>query len=237
MNNHKKDKMIFPLSNYVREKYEIIKAENRVLLNGLTGGIASGKSTVARFMKEIGSVVIDFDILARQVVRPEEKAWREIVEYFGEDILLDNREIDRKKISDIVFLDAEKRKILEDFTHPAIGEEFVKEVTRISSSGKTPIIQVVVPLLIEGGMQELFHSVTLVYIPSETQVVRLVERDGISRDKAMNIINAQMPIDEKIRYADFVINNNGTIEQTRFQTQGVWDKLLAMQKSVYKRNV
>lgn len=236
MNNHKKDKIIFPVSNYIRQKYEIIKAENKVLLNGLTGGIASGKSTVARFLKEIGSVIIDFDILARQVVRPGEKAWSEIVEYFGKDILLDNGEINRKKISEIVFIDAEKRKILEGFTHPAIGEEFVKEVTRISSSGNNPIIQVVVPLLIEGGMQELFHAVTLVYIPREKQVIRLVERDGISRDKAINIIKAQMPIDEKIRYADFVINNNGTIEETRVQTQRVWDKLLVMQKRVYKKN-
>lgn len=236
MNNHKKDKIIFPVSNYIRQKYEIIKAENKVLLNGLTGGIASGKSTVARFLKEIGSVIIDFDILARQVVRPGEKAWSEIVEYFGKDILLDNGEINRKKISEIAFIDAEKRKILEGFTHPAIGEEFVKEVTRISSSGNNPIIQVVVPLLIEGGMQELFHAVTLVYIPREKQVIRLVERDGISRDKAINIIKAQMPIDEKIRYADFVINNNGTIEETRVQTQRVWDKLLVMQKRVYKKN-
>jgi dephospho-CoA kinase len=235
MTHDKKDVRIFPLSDHVREKYEVIKAGNKVLLNGLTGGIASGKSTVAQCLKELGSAVIDFDILARQVVMPGEKAWGEIVEYFGQDILLDNREIDRKKISGIVFLDAKKRKILEGFTHPAIGEEFVKEVTRLSYSGKNTIIQVVVPLLIECSMQELFHAITLIYIPREKQVIRLAERDGITRDNAMNIISAQMPIDEKIRYADFVINNCGSIEETRVQTQGLWDKLLEMQKSAVIR--
>jgi len=235
MNHDIKRKMLFPIADRFRQEYEAIRAENKVLLIGLTGGIASGKSTVAGFLKEMGSVIIDFDILARQVVMPGEKAWAEIVEYFGDDILLDNREIDRKKISRIVFFETEKRKILEGFTHPAIGEAFIMEVAKISSSGDNVIIQAVVPLLIECNMQELFNAITLVYIPMEKQVLRLTERDEITRDRAMNIINAQMPINEKIRYADYVINNDGPIEQTRTQTQGLWEKLLEMQKSGYKK--
>lgn len=234
MNHGKNGEMSFPISRSARQTYEAIKAENKVLLIGLTGGIASGKSTVARFLKDMGSAIIDFDILARQVVMPDEKAWCQIVEYFGKEILLDNRELDRKKISEIVFIDDEQLKILEGFTHPAIGEAFVTETARIASQGNYPVIQAVVPLLFECKMQGLFHAVTLVYIPPEKQVIRLVERDGISRDRAMNIINAQMPIDEKVAFADFLINNDGPIEETRIQTRGLWEKLVETQKGMVK---
>jgi dephospho-CoA kinase len=222
--------MIFPIFNKDRERYEAVKAEGNILLVGLTGGIASGKSTVAGFIKELGAVVIDFDILARKVVSPGEKAWFSIVEYFGEEILLDNREIDRKKISGLVFLDAEKRKRLEEFTHPAIGEEFVKEVEKAAAQKRHVVILGVVPLLIECGMQELFHAIALVYIPRETQIDRLTKRDGITRERAIDIINAQMPIDEKIGHADFVINNNCSVEETKIQVKGFWDRLIELQQ-------
>ena len=228
--------MIFPISKHDRERYEGIRSGNRVLLLGLTGGIASGKSTVARFIKEFGGLIIDFDMLARKVVRPGQKAWKEIVEYFGEDILLDNREIDRKRLSEIVFLDSEKRKMLEGFTHPAIGKEFVNEVYRMASGEKSPIIQTIVPLLIECEMQDLFHAVILVYCPREKQVQRLIERDGITRDMAMKIINAQMPIDEKIKYADFIINNDDSLEETKRHTRILWQKLRERQEGTVKGN-
>lgn len=223
--------MLFPLSKHDRERVEGIKAGSRVLLIGLTGGIASGKSTVAQYIKELGGITIDFDILARQVVKPGQKAWKEIVEYFGQDILLDNREIDRKRLSEIVFTDAKKRKRLEGFTHPAIGEEFVNEVCGIASGENNPIIQVIVPLLIECGMGDLFHAITVVYCPREKQVQRLIERRGITRDMAMKIIDAQMPIDEKIKYADFVINNGDSLEETKKRTRMLWDKLKEWQEN------
>jgi dephospho-CoA kinase len=222
--------MIFPIAREDRERYEAIKAGNDRLLIGLTGGIASGKSTVAGFINELGGAIIDFDVLARQVVRPGEKAWGMIVEYFGKEILLDNGELDRKKISGIVFLDAEKRKTLEGFTHPAIGEAFVKEVEKAAAEKRKAVILGVVPLLIECSMQELFHAIGLVYIPREKQIDRLAERDGIRRDRAINIINAQMPIEEKTGYADFVINNSGTFEDTKIQVKGFWDNLMELKK-------
>lgn len=223
--------MIFPISTQARERYDAVRAVSDVLLIGLTGGIASGKSTVAGFLKELGCVIIDFDILARQVVSPGEKAWGRIVEYFGEEILLENREIDRKKISAIVFPDAEKRKALEGFTHPAIGEAYVNEVEKAAAGDNNAIILGVVPLLLECGMQALFHAIALVYIPREKQIDRLIRRDGITRTAAVNIINAQMPIDEKIGYADFVINNDGTIEETRKQVKGFRERLTEMKRS------
>jgi dephospho-CoA kinase len=228
--------MIFPIAREDRERYEAIKAGNKILLTGLTGGIASGKSTVAGFINELGGAIIDFDILARQVVRPGEKAWGRIVEYFGKGILLDNGELDRKKISGIIFLDAEKRKILEGFTHPAIGEAFVKEVERAAAEKKKTILLGVVPLLIECSMQELFHAIVLVYIPREKQIDRLIERDGITMDGAINIINAQRPIDEKVGHADFVINNSGTVEETKIQVKGFWDKLMELREEIRKKS-
>jgi len=225
--------MIFPITGEDREKYEALKLGNKVLVVGLTGGIASGKSTVARLLEELGSAVIDFDFLARQVVRPGERAWSEIVKYFGEGILLENEELDRKKISEIVFLDPEKRKRLEEVTHPAIGKEFVRQVYNIASRENNAIIQAVIPLLIECGMQELFHAVTVVYIPREKQIQRLIKRDGITIEKAGNILKAQMPIDEKIGYADFVINNSGTVEETRIQVKNLWDNLLELSKNLW----
>jgi dephospho-CoA kinase len=226
--------MIFPIAREDRGRYEAVKAGSNILLIGLTGGIASGKSTVAGFINELGGAIIDLDILARQVVRPGEKAWGRIVEYFGKEILLDNGELDRKKISGIVFLDAEKRKILEGFTHPAIGEAFVKEVEKAAAEERKAVILGVVPLLIECSMQELFHAIALVYIPREEQINRLTERDGITRDRAINIINAQMPIEEKIGYSDFVINNSGTIEDTKIQVKGFWDKLMELKKKKHQ---
>jgi dephospho-CoA kinase len=234
MNYGKKKVMLFPISETVRERYEAIKAANNVLLIGLTGGIASGKSTVANFLKNLGSEVIDFDILARKAVSPGQKAWYEVVDFFGEGVLLENRELDRKKISGIVFSDPEKRKKLEGFIHPAIADEFIREVGRIAFEDNNAIIQAVVPLLIEGGMQELFHATVVVYLPREKQIQRLMARDGVSRDGAIDILNAQMPIDEKIGYADFVIDNEESLEETKRQVQALWAKLRKRQREAAK---
>jgi len=220
--------MIFPIAKYDRERYEAIKKRDDILIIGVTGGIASGKSTVAGFLKELGSAVIDFDDLAREVVRPGRNAWSKIVEYFGEEILLDNREINRKKLAGIVFPDSEKRKKLEGITHPAIGEAFVKETERLATEEKSAVIQAIVPLLIECGMQELFHAITLVYIPRDMQITRLVQRDGITKEMAISIINAQMPIDEKLTHAHYVIDNSDTLEETMRQVKDLWEKLIKM---------
>lgn len=233
---HNKKPMMFPISKEARERYEAIKTESKLLLIGLTGGIASGKSTVAQFLKEEGGVIVDFDILARNVVRPGEKAWRQIVDFFGEGVLLAGRELDRKRLSEIVFSDSQKRKKLESFTHPAIAEEFVREIERIASEKNDSIVVAVVPLLIEGGMQELFHSVAVVHIPREKQAQRLMERDGITIDRALEILSAQMPIEEKLGYADFIIGNEGSLEETKRQVQGFWAGLRAQQKAVDKKD-
>ena len=172
----------FPAAYGGIEQLELLRGNDNRLLLGVTGGIATGKTTVANMLQELGAPIIDFDVIARLVVEPDKPAWKEIVAFFGEQILLEDRTIDRKKLSDTVFRDIEKRKKLESFTHPQIAVEFLKQVGEITAADPNAIIQVVVPLLIELNMQYMFHKLLLVYTPRETQIERLVLRDGGLKD-------------------------------------------------------
>jgi dephospho-CoA kinase len=206
------------------------KGKGKVMLLAVTGGIATGKSTVSRILGELGAPLIDFDLLARQVVEPGKPAWKEIVDYFGREVVQDDGRIDRRRLSEIVFQDEAKRKRLESFTHPRIFEEFHRQVKEITSRDPDAIIQAGIPLLIELNLQHRFDKVLLVYAPPKTQIDRLMKRDQISREAAMNILKAQMPIDEKLRLADFVIRNEGSLEDTRKQVEAVWQELKKMQE-------
>ncbi len=225
----------FPMAyGGIDEQLEAIRGKDNRLLLGLTGGIASGKTAVADILKELGAPLIDFDVLARQVVEPGKPAWKDIVDYFGKQVLEEDETLDRKKLSDIVFRDFEKRKKLESFTHPRIHEEFVKQVNEIAEKDPEAIIKVDVPLLIEVNLQYLFHKVLVVYITQEMQIKRLVEREGISKEEAANRLKAQLPIDEKVGYADFVIHNKNTLDETRKQVEDLWKKLKKIQKEKAK---
>lgn len=215
----------FPMSYGGLHQLETIRGKGDRLLLGVTGGIASGKSTVANMLEELGAPIVDLDIIARQVVEPGRPAFEEIVEYFGKQVLQQDGYIDRKKLSGIVFSDLEKRKRLEGFTHPRIMEEMSRHVNEIADRAPGSIIQVAVPLLIELNLQYIFHRVLLVYIPPEMQIERLAERDGITKEEAANILKAQLPIDEKVGYADIVIHNDKTLEETRKQVDELWEML------------
>lgn len=197
----------------------------RHLLVGVTGGIAAGKSTVSRMLAELGSPLIDFDEIARRVVEPGTPGFAGIVEYFGRQVLADDGRLDRKKLSDIVFGDIEKRKKLESFTHPPIYEEFFSRIEEITARQPEAIIQVAVPLLVELNLQYLFDSIMVVWVPPEVQLERLMARDGITREAAARILKAQLPIDEKLQFADQVIDNRGDLEETRKQVLKAWKKL------------
>ncbi|MBL7225020.1 MAG: dephospho-CoA kinase [Desulfobacteraceae bacterium] len=220
----------FPMSYGGLNQLEAVRGKDNRLLLGVTGGIASGKTTAANMLKELGAPIIDFDVIARKVVEPGQPALDEIVEYFGKQVLQEDGTLDRKKVSDIVFRDFEKRKKLESFTHPRINGEFVKQVNEIAAKDPDAIIQVVIPLLIELNLQYIFHKVLVVYISQEEQVKRLAERDSISMEEAANILKAQLPIDEKTGYADFVIHNDKTLEETKKQVEDLWQTLKQIQK-------
>ncbi len=199
------------------------------MLLGVTGGVASGKSTVAHMLEQLGAPIVDSDVIARQVVEPGKPAWKQVVDYFGKQILQKDGNLDRKKLSKIVFRDFEKRKKLESFTHPLIYDAYVKQANEIMEKDPEAIIQVVVPLLIELKLQYMFHKIVVVYIPQELQVERLAERDGISREEAANMLKAQLPIEEKLEYADFVIHNEGSLDETKKYVDDLWQSLKRLQ--------
>jgi dephospho-CoA kinase len=209
---------------------EEIRGKDSPILLGVTGGIASGKTTVARILEQLGARLIDFDVLSRWVVEPGKPAWKDIVAYFGEQVLQQDKSLDRKKMAEIVFRDSEKRKKLESFVHPRIYEEFIRLVKEYAAKDSNIIIQVVVPLLLEGNLQHLFHKILLVYTPEEMQVERVMKRDRISREMALNMLRSQFPIEEKRSYADFIVDNSGPLEETQRQVEEVWDKLKKIQK-------
>jgi dephospho-CoA kinase len=204
------------------------------LILGVTGGIATGKTTVASMLEELGAPIIDFDVLARRVVEPNKPAWKDIVAYFGQEILLEDRTLDRKKLSGVVFRDAEKRRKLEGFIHPRTGDEYAEEVNRITAVDPNAIIQAVIPLLFEADMQGMFEKILLVYAPRQTQIERLVLRDKISEEEAARILDAQLPIDEKVGLADFTINNEKGLDRTRKQVEDLWEKLTKIQQGKQK---
>lgn len=220
----------FPGSYNSLGQLELIRGNDARLLLGITGGIATGKSTVVTMLQQKGAHVIDFDHLARKVVEPDKPAWKDIVAYFGEQVLQADRTLDRKKLSDLVFRDFEKRKKLESFTHPRIMEEFILSLNNIVSQDLMAIILVDVPLMIELNLQYMFHKIMVVHVPGEIQIERLMERDGISREEAASRLKAQLPIEDKVGYADFVVNNESSLEETQSQVDELWEKIKQSQQ-------
>ncbi len=192
---------------------------------GLTGGIASGKSTVARMLEEKGAYLIDADQLAREAVEPQRPAWRKIVDWLGEEILLADGSLDRIKLADIVFNDRRKLEELNRIVHPWVGARFKELSDRIASEDPDAIVVYDIPLLIEAGMQDMVGLVLLVYVPREVQVSRLIERDGIDRAAAETRLKAQMPLEEKKKQADVIIDNSGAIAETARQVEQFWRDL------------
>jgi dephospho-CoA kinase len=226
----------FPGAYGQQDRISSLHGQDNRLLLGVTGSIATGKSSVARMLEELGAPIIDFDELSRVVVEPDKPAWKDIVSYFGEQVLNEDRTLNREKLRGIVFQDMEKRKKLESFTHPRIGEEFNNRVKEITDKDPNAIIQVVIPLLIETHMQALFHHLLMVYAPEEVQKKRLMERDNLSEEMALNMIHSQIPSDDKKGYCDLVIDNSGSPEETRKQVEELWEKLKELQQQRKNEN-
>jgi len=202
-----------------------IRKNDRSLLVGITGTIASGKTTVAKMLALHGAYTIDFDLLAREVVTPGKQAYHDIVNYFGKQILQPNQTLDRQKLSNIVFSDPEKRKKLESFTHPQINLLYLEKLEQISQTDSDAIIQVVVPLLIEQNLQNLFHTIVVVYVPHETLTERLMKRNNIDQEAALRLIGSQISIEKKKAVADFVVDNSKSLARTQKQVDELWRKL------------
>ncbi len=197
---------------------------------GLTGGIASGKSTVAEMFVKHGAHLIDFDGLAHEVQEPEKPAWKEVVNQFGEGILQPDNKIDRVKLGNIVFADKKKLIELDKIVHPFVYQEWHMLLEKIGKKEEHAIVLSDIPLLFEGNMQHLFDLTILVLIVPEKQISRLMTRNGISKEEAGKRLKSQMPISEKIALADIVIDNDGSIPETEKRVRQVWQELLQQEK-------
>ncbi|MFD3445348.1 dephospho-CoA kinase [Microbacteriaceae bacterium 4G12] len=192
---------------------------------GLTGGIASGKSTVAMMLRELSIPVIDADVIAREVVTPGKDAYSKVVRAFGEEIVLDNKEIDRAKLGSIIFHDKEKRQLLNSIVHPAVRAEMNAQKEFYIQQGEQVVV-LDIPLLFESKLTALVDQVVVVYVDEKTQLERLMKRNDLSETEAKARIASQMPLSDKVALADEVIHNTGTIEQTKEQVLCVLQHLL-----------
>jgi len=210
----------------LEERIEKVRgAVPKGVVAGLTGVIASGKSTVSSKLAQLGAKLIDFDRIAHQVVEPGKPAFNDVVKFFGTQVCREDGTLDRKKISDIVFKDMEKRKKLEEFTHPRIYEEFFRQLSEFGREDPASVVIVDIPLLVELNLMYLFEKIIVVSVSPETQKKRLMERDGIEEDEATRIIASQLPVKEKTGFADWVIENDGEKEDTLIQVEQLFKKL------------
>jgi len=191
---------------------------------GLTGGIATGKSTVSAILKKAGCVIIDADRIAREVVKKGLPAYRKIIDTFGDNILSPDGEIDRSALGDIIFNDPQKKQLLNRIVHPYVSKETNLQLKHIEKTHPNTIVILDIPLLLEAQIHKALSEVIVVYVPEHTQIKRLMQRDGISETDALARINSQMPIEEKKNLATIVIDNSGTRENTRKQILEIFQR-------------
>ena len=193
---------------------------------GLTGGIASGKSTVAAILRRLGAKIINADELAREVVEPGREAWQEIVATFGSGILQEDRAIDRRKLREVIFNDPQARKKLEAIIHPRVRALAEEKIRAFEAAGSTLIVYEV-PLLFEALIHHWIRPVILVACDIERQKSRLKQRDRLSDAEAERHIEAQMSLEEKRKLADYTIENNGSLADLEAQVKAVVEKIAA----------
>jgi dephospho-CoA kinase len=195
-----------------------------MIIVGLTGGVGTGKSTVTNFLSELGAYVIDWDELARKVTRPHSQAWKEIVEHFGKSVLNEDLTINRQNLADIVFSDKRKLAKLNRIVHPRVFEEDERITSEIRSHDPDALIIKDIPLLFEVARHIPVDKIVVVSASEHTQLRRLEEK-GITLEDALNRIRSQLPLDKKIKSADFVINNDGPPEETKRQVKEIYHSL------------
>lgn len=197
-----------------------------MIVIGLTGGIASGKSLISAELAGLGAVILDGDLIAREIVAPGSQALREISEAFGPEYLDESGALRRGALGELVFREPEKLRLLNGITHPLIRRELAACVEAARAAGEKAVI-LDVPLLFESGMADLADRVWVVALSEEKQKKRLMARDGVDEAAAVSRIGSQMPLEEKLKKADAVIDNNGPAEDTLKQARRLWRKTIA----------
>jgi len=198
---------------------------------GLTGGIASGKSTVSEAFARLGAKVLDADEVAREVVLPGKPAWTKLRHTFGSEFFHPDGRLNRNKLRRLVFADPEQRSRLNAIVHPEVMREIDFRFEQLTSSAEHAVVLVDIPLLIEVGVAHRFDKVVVVYANESVQVMRLMQRDGLSREEARQALSVQIDLREKAKKADFVIDNSGTPGETQAQVEKVWQELLELARA------
>jgi dephospho-CoA kinase len=193
------------------------------LVIGLTGSIASGKSTVSSMLKELHLPIIDADQIARDVVEPGEDTLKEIVSAFGEDILYPDGTLNRKKLGSIIFSNNEKRKMLNSIVHPAVRKRMLEQKETYLKDGESCVVMDI-PLLFESKLTHMVDKILVVFVDEHVQLERLMERDNSTKEEASERIQSQIPVKEKVKQADAIIDNNGTKEESYKQLRDILEK-------------
>lgn len=197
---------------------------------GLTGGIASGKSTISKILKRLGARIIDADVEAKATLKPHTKPWQLLIKAFGEDIVKEDKSIDRRKLGNKVFGDENKLKKLNSIVHPFVIERIKSKINEVENKGNYKAIVLDAPLLIETNLHHLVDEVWVVDVDKSTQVNRLMKRDEFNLEQALNRIEAQLSQEDRIEHATAVINNTGTRRDTREQVKKLWQQRVEQNK-------
>lgn len=206
-------------------------AKGRTIVLGVTGGIACGKSMISQFFKEMGAAVLSADELAREVLRPGEDAFNKVVAHFGKEILAADGTIDRSLLGKKIFLAPKERKELERITHPAISSLAMLRINELRQDPEFPVIIYEAPLLFEAKAEERVDLIVVVAITPERQLERLMQRDNLTKEEALQRIFAQMPLEEKISRADILVGNNATPEETKKLVHHIFEELKEFKKN------
>ena len=200
-----------------------------VLIIGLTGGIVGGKSTVASMFKDLGAKIVDADKLGHSVILPHRPAWEKITRLFGKDILRNDLTIDRERLGKIVFTNQTLLKKLNEITHPEIIKLIKKEINlaKNKTHSQEKILIIDAALIYEAKIDRSMDKIIVVYINEDEQVKRLVKRDNLSKEEALQRIKSQMPMKEKVKMADYVIDNSSSLDKTKKQVEKIWKKLVS----------
>jgi len=196
-----------------------------MLIVGLTGGIASGKSLVTRVLKELGAHIIDADKIVHDLLSSGENACNEVISHFGARIRLPDGSVDRRMLGDIIFNDPGERAWLNNCIHPRVFEAYNRQVHHLRERQPDAIVVMDAALLIETGYHKKMDKLIVVYARQQDQVKRLMERDRFTLEQALARISSQMPLDEKRKHADYVIDNTGSREASERQTREAFEKL------------
>ncbi|HDP37031.1 MAG TPA: dephospho-CoA kinase [Candidatus Atribacteria bacterium] len=203
------------------------------MIVGLTGGIVSGKSTVASMFKDLGAKIVDADKLGHSVILPHKPAWEKIVKIFGKDILQNDLTIDREKLGKIVFANQPLLKKLNEITHPEITKIIKKEIDSVKNKtdNQKKILIVDAALIYEAKIDRLMDKIIVVYIDEDEQIKRLIKRNNLSKDETLQRIKSQMPMKEKVKMADYVIDNSSSLNKTKKQVEKIWEELMSLADS------